>query len=88
MHMKLLQMELKLFLRQIYITIIFFIINIFVYNRLEQISPFPFDLIKAEIAKYPNAQLVWSQEEHKNMGSWSYVEPRFRTLLQNQKQIR
>lgn len=55
--------------------------------RLEQISPFPYDLIKAEIAKYPNAQLVWSQEEHKNMGSWSYVEPRFRTLLQNQKQI-
>ncbi|XP_026486032.1 2-oxoglutarate dehydrogenase complex component E1 isoform X2 [Vanessa tameamea] len=56
--------------------------------RLEQISPFPYDLIKAEIAKYPNAQLVWSQEEHKNMGAWSYVEPRFRTLLQNQKQIR
>ncbi|XP_026751044.1 2-oxoglutarate dehydrogenase complex component E1 isoform X3 [Galleria mellonella] len=56
--------------------------------RLEQISPFPFDLVKAEVAKYPNAQLVWSQEEHKNMGSWSYVEPRFRTLLQNQKQIR
>ncbi|XP_050343048.1 2-oxoglutarate dehydrogenase complex component E1 isoform X2 [Nymphalis io] len=55
--------------------------------RLEQISPFPYDLIKAEIAKYPNAQLVWSQEEHKNMGAWSYVEPRFRTLLQNQKQI-
>ncbi|XP_045446237.1 2-oxoglutarate dehydrogenase, mitochondrial [Melitaea cinxia] len=56
--------------------------------RLEQISPFPYDLIKQEIAKYPNAQLVWSQEEHKNMGSWSYIEPRFRTLLQNQKQIR
>ncbi|XP_023951270.2 2-oxoglutarate dehydrogenase complex component E1 isoform X3 [Bicyclus anynana] len=56
--------------------------------RLEQISPFPYDQIKAEIAKYPNAQLVWSQEEHKNMGSWSYIEPRFRTLLQNQKHIR
>ncbi|KAM3962956.1 oxoglutarate dehydrogenase Nc73EF isoform 2-T3 [Aphomia sociella] len=55
--------------------------------RLEQISPFPYDLIKAEVAKYPNAQLVWSQEEHKNMGSWSYIEPRFRTLLQSQKQI-
>ncbi|KAI8428551.1 hypothetical protein MSG28_007312 [Choristoneura fumiferana] len=55
--------------------------------RLEQISPFPYDLIKAEAAKYSNAQLVWSQEEHKNMGSWSYIEPRFRTLLQNQRQI-
>ncbi|CAK1553529.1 unnamed protein product [Leptosia nina] len=56
--------------------------------RLEQISPFPYDQLKSEISKYPNAQLVWSQEEHKNMGSWSYVEPRFRTLLRNQKQIR
>ncbi|XP_026328900.1 2-oxoglutarate dehydrogenase, mitochondrial isoform X2 [Hyposmocoma kahamanoa] len=56
--------------------------------RVEQISPFPYDLIKAEVAKYPNAQLVWTQEEHKNMGSWSYIEPRFRTLLQNQKHIR
>ncbi|XP_063532160.1 2-oxoglutarate dehydrogenase complex component E1 isoform X4 [Cydia strobilella] len=56
--------------------------------RLEQISPFPYDLIKAEAAKYSNAQLVWSQEEHKNMGSWTYVEPRFRTLLQNQRTIR
>ncbi|XP_063379306.1 2-oxoglutarate dehydrogenase complex component E1 isoform X3 [Cydia fagiglandana] len=55
--------------------------------RLEQISPFPYDLIKAEAAKYCNAQLVWSQEEHKNMGSWSYIEPRFRTLLQNQRTI-
>ncbi|XP_028167080.1 2-oxoglutarate dehydrogenase, mitochondrial isoform X3 [Ostrinia furnacalis] len=56
--------------------------------RVEQISPFPYDLIKAEVAKYPNAQLVWSQEEHKNQGSWSYIEPRCRTLLQNQKTIR
>ncbi|XP_041976105.1 2-oxoglutarate dehydrogenase, mitochondrial isoform X3 [Aricia agestis] len=55
--------------------------------RVEQMSPFPYDLLKAEIAKYPNAQLVWSQEEHKNMGAWSYVEPRFRTLLQGQKAI-
>ncbi|XP_038210140.1 2-oxoglutarate dehydrogenase, mitochondrial isoform X2 [Zerene cesonia] len=55
--------------------------------RLEQISPFPYDQLKSEIAKYPNAQLVWSQEEHKNMGSWSYVEPRFRTLLRSQRQI-
>lgn len=57
------------------------------FYRVEQISPFPYDLIKAEVAKYPNAQLVWTQEEHKNMGSWSYIEPRFRTLLQNQKHI-
>ncbi|KAH9644301.1 hypothetical protein HF086_003800 [Spodoptera exigua] len=56
--------------------------------RVEQISPFPYDLIKAEIEKYPNANIVWSQEEHKNSGYWGYVEPRFRTLLQNQKTVR
>ncbi|XP_047020828.1 2-oxoglutarate dehydrogenase, mitochondrial isoform X2 [Helicoverpa zea] len=55
--------------------------------RVEQISPFPYDLIKAEIEKYPNANIVWSQEEHKNSGYWQYVEPRFRTLLQNQKTV-
>lgn len=54
---------------------------------MEQISPFPYDLIKAEVEKYPNATIIWSQEEHKNSGYWQYVEPRFRTLLQNQKTI-
>lgn len=49
--------------------------------RVEQISPFPFDLVKAEILKYPKARLAWVQEEHKNMGAWSYVEPRIRTTL-------
>ncbi|KAK6187666.1 hypothetical protein SNE40_005643 [Patella caerulea] len=50
-------------------------------TRVEQISPFPFDLIKAEVLKYPNARLCWAQEEHKNMGAWQYVEPRLRTVL-------
>ncbi|CAD5115417.1 DgyrCDS4392 [Dimorphilus gyrociliatus] len=52
-------------------------------SRVEQISPFPFDLVKAEILKYPNAEVVWVQEEHKNMGAWSYVEPRFLTVMKN-----
>lgn len=34
--------------------------------RVEQICPFPFDLIKNEIDKYPNAKIQWVQEEHKN----------------------
>ena len=28
--------------------------------------------------RYPNARLVWVQEEHKNQGAWSYVWPRVR----------
>eukprot|EP00102_Acyrthosiphon_pisum_P021108 XP_016658318.1 PREDICTED: 2-oxoglutarate dehydrogenase, mitochondrial isoform X5 [Acyrthosiphon pisum] len=55
--------------------------------RVEQISPFPFDLVKQECAKYPNADILWSQEEHKNQGPWPYVQPRFHTVLNNTKTI-
>ncbi|XP_053676683.1 2-oxoglutarate dehydrogenase complex component E1-like isoform X2 [Anopheles nili] len=50
-------------------------------SRVEQISPFPYDLVKAECAKYANAELVWAQEEHKNQGCWTYVQPRFDTAI-------
>jgi len=48
-------------------------------TRLEQISPFPFDLVREEIAKYPNAEIQWVQEEHKNHGYWQHVQPRIET---------
>ncbi|XP_024944925.1 2-oxoglutarate dehydrogenase, mitochondrial isoform X3 [Cephus cinctus] len=50
-------------------------------TRVEQISPFPYDLIMKEVAKYPNADLIWAQEEHKNQGAWTYVQPRFQTAF-------
>ncbi|XP_065076855.1 2-oxoglutarate dehydrogenase complex component E1 isoform X3 [Ochlerotatus camptorhynchus] len=56
-------------------------------SRLEQISPFPYDLIKAECAKYSNAELVWSQEEHKNQGYWTYIEPRFDTAINSTRDL-
>ncbi|XP_031370653.1 2-oxoglutarate dehydrogenase, mitochondrial isoform X3 [Apis dorsata] len=49
--------------------------------RVEQISPFPYDLVKKEAVKYSNADLVWAQEEHKNQGAWTYIQPRFHTAL-------
>ncbi|GFS24520.1 2-oxoglutarate dehydrogenase, mitochondrial [Elysia marginata] len=49
-------------------------------TRVEQLTPFPFDLVKQEIQRFPNARLCWAQEEHKNAGAWSYVEPRLRTV--------
>ncbi|EFA04760.2 2-oxoglutarate dehydrogenase complex component E1 isoform X6 [Tribolium castaneum] len=61
--------------------------NDIVITRVEQISPFPYDLIKNECAKYPNAQLCWAQEEHKNQGSWSYVQPRFETALTGSRDV-
>uniref|UniRef100_A0A0B7B3G2 oxoglutarate dehydrogenase (succinyl-transferring) n=2 Tax=Arion vulgaris TaxID=1028688 RepID=A0A0B7B3G2_9EUPU len=50
-------------------------------SRIEQLTPFPFDLVKVELAKYPKAIVCWAQEEHKNMGAYSYVEPRIRTVF-------
>ncbi|XP_021107593.1 2-oxoglutarate dehydrogenase-like, mitochondrial isoform X2 [Heterocephalus glaber] len=50
-------------------------------TRLEQISPFPFDLIAQEAERFPSAELVWCQEEHKNMGYYDYISPRFMTIL-------
>src|SRR5256885_11712565 len=50
--------------------------------RLEQFYPFPLTVLKETIAKYPNAkELVWCQEEPKNMGAWSFMESRLENLL-------
>lgn len=53
--------------------------------RIEQICPLPYDQIKVECEKYPTAKLCWLQEEHKNAGAWSYVKPRFDTLLKGSR---
>eukprot|EP00055_Hartaetosiga_balthica_P015545 m.92552 g.92552 ORF g.92552 m.92552 type:complete len:1087 (-) comp8893_c5_seq1:163-3423(-) len=49
--------------------------------RLEQIAPFPHDRIIDAIRNYPNADVVWCQEEPKNMGAWFYVRPRLEAAL-------
>jgi 2-oxoglutarate dehydrogenase E1 component len=50
--------------------------------RLEQFYPFPERRLREIMAGYPNAaQLVWAQEEAKNMGGWAFVEPRLMNLL-------
>nr|CAD7573053.1 unnamed protein product [Timema californicum] len=55
--------------------------------RVEQISPFPYDLVKKQCMKYPNAEVCWAQEEHKNQGSWTYVQPRFQTALNGTRDV-
>eukprot|EP00761_Pharyngomonas_kirbyi_P002934 gb/GECH01002938.1/.p1 GENE.gb/GECH01002938.1/~~gb/GECH01002938.1/.p1 ORF type:complete len:994 (+),score=266.63 gb/GECH01002938.1/:1-2982(+) len=47
--------------------------------RVEELAPFPFDLIKQTTEKYKNADIMWCQEEPQNMGAWWYVFPRFIT---------
>ncbi|EIN12351.1 2-oxoglutarate dehydrogenase complex E1 component mitochondrial precursor [Punctularia strigosozonata HHB-11173 SS5] len=48
-------------------------------SRVEQISPFPYDLLTPHLDKYPNAELLWCQEEPLNNGAWTYVGPRIQT---------
>lgn len=38
--------------------------------RVEQLYPFPVEEIAAELAKYPNAEVVWAQDEPANQGPW------------------
>ena len=53
-----------------------------------QLSPFPYDQILRELDRYPHAELVWAQEEPKNMGAWSYVQPRLSTTSGHTRKIR
>lgn len=53
--------------------------------RVEQVCPFPFKEIMAEFSKYKNATVTWAQEEPKNAGSWTYVEPRLRNIRELMK---
>nr|XP_020443063.1 2-oxoglutarate dehydrogenase, mitochondrial-like isoform X3 [Monopterus albus] len=55
--------------------------------RIEQLSPFPFDLVQAETNRYTSADLVWCQEEHKNQGYYYYVKPRIHTSVSNSRPI-
>jgi 2-oxoglutarate dehydrogenase E1 component len=43
--------------------------------RLEQFYPWPIKSLSAELSRFPNAELVWCQEEPKNMGGWTFVDP-------------
>lgn len=49
--------------------------------RIEQIAPFPYEHFKSLVQNYSNAEFIWFQEEHKNMGPWVYVEPRINVML-------
>lgn len=57
--------------------------------RVEQIYPFPEQELKEMFARFKNAkEIVWMQEEPKNMGSWSFVEPYLRKLAPQGAEIR
>ncbi len=53
--------------------------------RLEQLYPFPANPLAHELAKYKNAQVVWCQEEHENMGGYYHLYHRIDHVLKNIK---
>ena len=52
--------------------------------RLEQLAPFPFDLVCRELRRYPNAKVTWCQEEPMNMGAYFHVQPRMISCFKNE----
>lgn len=53
--------------------------------RLEQLCPFPVRELQEIVARYSSAtDILWSQEEHRNYGAWSFVKPRFENFVGRQ----
>jgi 2-oxoglutarate dehydrogenase E1 component len=49
--------------------------------RIEQFYPFPFNSLGELLARYRNAEIVWCQEEPRNMGAWNFVDRRIEEVL-------
>jgi 2-oxoglutarate dehydrogenase E1 component len=50
--------------------------------RVEQLYSFPWTEVRDILARYPNVkELVWAQEEPRNKGAWTYLEPKLREVL-------
>jgi len=50
--------------------------------RVEQLYPFPLKALVNELGRFKNADIVWCQEEPKNMGSWTFIEPYLSWVLE------
>jgi 2-oxoglutarate dehydrogenase E1 component len=57
--------------------------------RLEELYPFPEEQVREVLDRYGHAQeIVWAQEEPKNMGSWFFVAPLLHDLLPKKARLR
>ena len=61
--------------------------NVFIL-RLEQIYPFPYDVFSKELKRFIDCELIWCQEEPKNMGAYGFVKRRIESVMKqiNMKQ--
>ncbi|MEO0730797.1 MAG: 2-oxoglutarate dehydrogenase E1 component, partial [Pseudomonadota bacterium] len=51
--------------------------------RLEQLYPFPARSLIGELERFPGAEIVWCQEEPRNMGGWSFAESNLRWVMEH-----
>ena len=49
--------------------------------RVEQFYPFPAQSAVQELERFKNAEVVWCQEEPKNQGAWTFIEPNIEWVL-------
>ncbi len=49
--------------------------------RVEQLYPVPLKALVHELARFKNAEVVWCQEEPRNMGAWHFIEPYLEWVL-------
>ena len=43
--------------------------------RIEQLYPFPENVLALELNRFPKAEILWCQEEPQNQGAWTFVAP-------------
>jgi 2-oxoglutarate dehydrogenase E1 component len=49
--------------------------------RFEQFYPFPAQSAVKELERFKNAEMIWCQEEPKNQGAWTFIEPNIEWVL-------
>ena len=53
--------------------------------RIEQLYPFPYETLTDEIKDFAHCEIIWCQEEPKNMGPWGFVRSRIQKVLKTIK---
>lgn len=56
--------------------------------RIEELSPFPAAEVQQLLSEYSSAELMWAQEEPKNMGAWGHVESRIEHYTKGERELK
>ena len=49
--------------------------------RIEQLYPFPYETLTESIKNFNHCEIIWCQEEPKNMGAWGFINSRVNNIL-------